>query len=145
MYILDTNIVSMLDPRRHGHAPELIGWIKRNGAGLYLSVLTIAEMESGVLKLRREHKADRADRVSELVAAILADFGDRVLGVDLETANHLARLGELVHQQPVAVPDLIIAATACRHGLTVVTRNVREFGRLGLPYYDPFQIIPPDI
>jgi predicted nucleic acid-binding protein len=57
MYLLDTNIVSMLDPRRQQHAPELIQWLERNGASLFMSVLTITEMDAGVLKLRREGRS----------------------------------------------------------------------------------------
>lgn len=145
MYLLDTNIVSMLDPRRHAHAPALIAWLQRNGASLFLSVMTISEMDSGVLKLRREAKTDRADEIASIIAAILADFSDRVLGVDLETARHLARLGELTYRQPVALPDLIIAATAERHGLIVLTRNLGDFGRLSVPVRDPFLELPADI
>jgi predicted nucleic acid-binding protein len=59
-YLLDTNIVSMLDPRRHAHAPALIDWLDRNGASLFLSVMTIVEVDAGILKLRREGKAERA-------------------------------------------------------------------------------------
>ena len=81
MYLLDTNIVSMLDARRHVHAPALIDWLERNGASLFLSVMTITEMDAGVLKLRREGKPERADEIADLLAAILADFGHRVLGV----------------------------------------------------------------
>ncbi len=64
MYLLDTNIVSMLDPRRHPQAPELISWLERNGASLYLSVMTITELDAGVLKLRRDNKAGRADEIA---------------------------------------------------------------------------------
>jgi len=142
MYLLDTNIVSMLDPRRHVHAPELIAWLERNGASLFLSVITIAEMDAGVLKLRREGKADRADAIASLVSAILTDFADRVLVLDVETAHQVARLGERTHQQPVALPDLIIAASAARHGLIVLTRNMSEFARLGIPVRDPFVALP---
>jgi predicted nucleic acid-binding protein len=145
MYLLDTNIVSMLDPRRHAHALELIAWLKRNGASLFLSVLTITEMDNGVLKLRREGKTDRADEIAGLVTAVLTDFADRVLGVDLETARQVARLGEATYQQPVALPDLIIAATAARHGLIVLTRNLGEFSRLSVPARDPFIHLPADI
>ena len=144
-HLLDTNIVSMLDPRRQAHAPELIAWLKRNGASLFLSVMTITEMDNGVLKLRREGKTDRANAIAGLVTAILTDFADRVLGVDLETARHVARLGELTYQQPVALPDLIIAATAARHGLIVLTRNMSDFGRLGVPVLNPFEQLPPDL
>jgi predicted nucleic acid-binding protein len=72
--------------------------------------LTITEIDAGVPKLRREGKSARADEIAALVAAILADFGDRVLGDDVETARHVARLGAGTYQQPVALPDLIIAA-----------------------------------
>jgi toxin FitB len=145
MYLLDTNIVSMLDPRRHVHAPALIEWLGRNGASLFLSVMTIAEMDAGALKLRREGKTDRASEIAGLVNTILADFSDRVLPMDIETSRNLARLGELTHQQPVDLPDLIIAATASRHGFVVLTHNLREFSRLGVPAIDPQAALPPDV
>ena len=71
--------------------------------------------------------------------------GDRVLAMDVETARHIARLGEHTHQQPVALADLIIAATAIRHGLTVLTRNISDFSRLSIPAQDPFLKLPPDV
>ena len=142
MYLLDTNIVSMLDPRRHEHAPALIEWLRHNGASLFLSVMTITELDTGVLKLRREGKVKRADEIAGLVTAILTDFGERVLTIDIETARHVARLGAAIYRQPVALPDLIIAATAVRHGLIVLTRNIGDFGRLDVPARDPFVELP---
>lgn len=144
MYLLDTNVVSMLDPRRRKHAPALVDWLERNGASLSLSVITIAEMEAGILKLRREHKTLRADQLASLVGSILAEFGDRVLAVDVEIARHVARLGETTHRQRIALPDLIIAATAVRHGLVLLTHNMTEFGRLGITVRDPLVDLPPD-
>jgi predicted nucleic acid-binding protein len=143
-YLLDTNVVSMLDPRRHSQAPKLIDWLDRNGASLFLSVMSITEIDAGILKLRRERKNERADELENLVTAILADFGDRVLPIDTETARHIARLGELAHRQPIGLPDLIIAATAVRHGLVALTRNIGEFGRLGIDARDPLADLPPD-
>lgn len=143
-YLLDTNVVSMLDPRRHVHAPDLIDWLERNGSRLFLSVLTIAEMGAGILKLRRDGKIARADELSVLVQAILTDFDDRVLPVDTETARHVARLGEQSHRQPIGLPDLIVAATAVRHGLVLLTRNMSELGRLGIAAHDPFVELPVD-
>ena len=144
MYLLDTNVVSMLDPRRHAQAPALIDWLERNGASLFLSVLAITEIDAGILKLRRGGKTARADELSDLVQAILADFEDRVLAVDSETARHVARLGEQSHRQPIGLADLIIAATAVRHGLVLLTRNMGELGRLGIPAHDPFVELPAD-
>jgi toxin FitB len=145
MYLLDTNVVSMLDPRRHDHAPDLIAWLERNGASLYLSVMTITEMDAGVLKLRREGKPERADEIASLITAILTDFADRVLAMDVETARHVARLGAATYQQTVALPDLIIAATAARHGHIVLTRKLSDFGRLGVSAIDPFAQVLPDV
>jgi predicted nucleic acid-binding protein len=144
LYLLDTNIVSMLDRRRQGHAPALIAWLKRNGTSLFLSVMTITELDMGVLKLRREHKIQRADEIARLVTAILGDFGDRVLVIDLDIARHVARLGASTYQQPVALPDLIVAATAVRHGLIVLTHNMSEFARLGVSARDPLVDLPAD-
>jgi len=144
-YLLDTNIVSMLDRRRHSQAPMLIEWLDRNGASLFLSVMTVVEIDAGILKLRREGKTGRAAELENLVSTILADFNDRVLPVDADTARHIARLGELVHRQPIGLPDLIIAATAVRHGLVLLTRNMSELGRLGIAARDPFVDLPPDV
>jgi predicted nucleic acid-binding protein len=144
VYLLDTNVISMLDARRREHALALIEWIERNGASLFLSVMTIAELDAGALKLRRESKTARADEITELVTAIVADFADRVLPIDLETARHVARLGAATYRQPVALPDLIIAATAARHGLILLTRNLGQLGRLDVPALDPFVALPAD-
>lgn len=144
-YLLDTNVVSMLDPRRHQQEPALIAWLDRNGAKVFLSVMTITEMDSGALKLRREGKTERADEIAGLISSILSDFGDRILPMDVETARHLARLGAETYQQPVALPDLIIAATASRHGLTVLTRNMKDFSRLSVRSIDPFASLPNDM
>ena len=79
------------------------------------------------------------------VTAILADFDDRVLPVDTATGRDIARLGELTYRQPISLADLIIAATAVRHGLLLLTRNMGEFGRLGIAARDPFVDLPPDV
>lgn len=134
----------MLDPRRRRHAPALVDWLERNGASLFLSVITVTELDAGVLKLRREGKNDRAADIAKLVNAIVVDFGERVLAIDLDTARHVARLAESSYRQPIALPDLIIAATAVRHGLILLTRNMREIGRLGIAAHDPSVALPPE-
>lgn len=145
MYLLDTNVVSTLAPNRRKHQTELVDWLDRNGASLFLSVMTITELDSGVLKLRRDGKIERADDFALLTSAILAGFADRVLPVDLETARHLARLAAETYQKQVELPDLIIAATAVRHGLIVLTRNMKDFGRLSVKSVDPFKELPADV
>ncbi len=142
MYLLDTNVISMFDAKRQQYEPELISWMRRNGASLFISVMTVGEMDKGILKLRRTGKTERANEVAVLIAEILATFSDRVLPVDLATARHLAQLVEETHQRQVALTDLIIAATAARHGLVVLTRNMKDFGRLSVRAVDPFAALP---
>ena len=127
-YLIDTNVVSMLDPRRQAHSPSLVAWLVANGSRLFLSVVTIMELEAGVQKLQRTGQAERRVEVERLTDTIMQRFEDRVLPVDVEVARLATRLAEAVHQQPVALPDLLIAATAQCHGLTLVTRNV-QIGR----------------
>lgn len=145
MYLLDTNIVSRLDPRRHGSAPALVGWIGRNGAHLFLSALTFMELEAGILKLRREGKRERADELTALARSILEDFGERVLAINAPVALEAARLAEAARPTTLDAPDLLIAATAKAHGLTVLTHNLRHFVPTGVLALDPLASLPPDV
>lgn len=145
MYLLDTNIVSRLDPRRRAGAPGLVTWIDRNGAHLFLSALTFMELEAGILKLRREGKRERADALTVLARAILDDFGTRVLAVDASVALEAARLAEVARPVTLDAADLLIVGTAKAHGLTVLTNNLRHFTLTGVPALDPLASLPPDM
>ena len=106
MYLLDTNVVSMLDPRRHAKGPALIEWLDRNGASIFLSVMTIAGMQPA-FEAEARGKTQAGGRTCRArFHDPLADFGERVLPVDIETARHAARLGEAVHRQPAGLPDI---------------------------------------
>lgn len=145
MYLLDTNVVSLFDPKRRSYTPDLVAWLVRNSSGLFLSVITIIELDAGLLKLRREKQHGRAAQVDKVVTAIMRNFQDRVLQFDIPVAKHLAGLIELTHRQTVALPDLIIAATSLSSGLTLLTHNTRDFARLKIPMIDPFVQLPPDV
>lgn len=142
MFLLDTNIVSLLDHRRRDSAPELIQWLNRNGAALYLSAMTLAEMEAGILKLRRRGKARRASELTMLLERIVTDFGDRVLAMDALTAVTAARLAGQARPAVLELADLIIAATAKRHDLTLLTANEKHFRNLGIPAVNPLGGLP---
>ena len=144
MYLLDTNIVSRLDPRRQGTARDLVAWIRRNGAYLSLSVITLTEIEAGILKLRRDGQGGRADEYQALRQAIETDFGERLLPVDAGVALAIARLSEASRPAVIEWKDLIIAATARVHGLIVLTNNLRHFEPTGVPALDPLARLPPD-
>lgn len=145
MFLLDTNIVSLLDARRQKHVLPLIEWIERNGAFLYLSMMTVAEVEAGILKLKRERKLQRANELTLFLQRVLADFGDHVLPMDALTAITVAQLSEEARPHVVELADLIIAATARRHGLTLLTANTRHFERLAIPLINPLESLPDDV
>ncbi len=120
-------------------------WIDRNGAYLFLSAITLMELEAGILKLRREGKSGRADELKTLAMAIVREFGDRVLAVDASVAWAAARLADVARPITLATSDLLIAGTANAHGLTVLTNNLRHFTPTGVPALDPLASLPPDV
>ena len=143
MYLLDTNIVSLFDPRRAGEATSAIAWMREHDSLLFLSTVTITEIEAGILKLMREHKEIRAGQIIALRDGIIADFSKRLLPLDVEVALTVARFAERVRPMTIERTDLIIAATASVHSLTVLTRNLRHFEPTGVPAIDPLRTLPP--
>ena len=144
MYLLDTNIVSLLDRRRQARVPELVAWLRKNGGFLFLSVISLAEMETGVLKLRREDKHAKADELDHLIGEIEVDFADRIIPVTSLIARRLAHIGARIFPRTIGWPDLVIAATAEVNGLVILTNNIRHFNPAGVHYIDPLAQLPPD-
>jgi len=142
MYLLDTNIVSLFDPRRAAETAPLVQWMREHEAVLFLSTITIAEIEVGILKLRREGKDIRARQLGAFRDGIITDFKERLLSLDVPIALMLARLAEEIRPAVIERNDLIIAATAKVHGLTVLTRNLRHFEPTGVPAIDPLRDLP---
>ena len=133
MYLLDTNVVSALRRPDRNPAPTL--WLKdQRASDVYVSVVTFGEIERGIAQ-QIPRNPDFARDLAQWLDRTLALFADRVLPVDVATARRWDRLSaDLGHQSA----DLIIAATALEHGLTVVTRNVRHFEPTGVPVLNPF-------
>lgn len=144
MYLLDTNIVSVLDPRRRHDVQPVVQWIRRNGDFLYLSAMTLTEMESGLLKLRRHGAEKRAVEVAKLIDAIVSEFDERILSMDRHVAKAVARMQDRIRPLVVDLPDLIIAATAEAHRLTMLTSNIRHFEPTGISVIDPLRELPSD-
>ncbi len=142
MYLLDTNIVSLFDPRRAGEAKSVIAWMREHDSLLFLSTITLTEIEAGILKLMRERKEARAGQIIALRDGIIADFSKRLLPLDVEVALTVARFAERVRPMTIERTDLIIAATASVHSLTVLTRNLRHFEPTGVPMIDPVRSLP---
>lgn len=147
MYLVDTNVLSAGAPTKAVPVVALIDWMDRNSAGLYLSVVTIAEIEDGIAKNRREGASRKAEHLSAWLETLLHLYAAKVLPVDLAVARHIGRLSDLARGRGHApgFADLAIAATAQRHGWTVLTRNVRHFAPLGVAARDPFDGLPGDV
>lgn len=118
----------------------------RNTAGLFLSVITIAEVDDGIAKARRQGATRKAERLSEWLEALLYLYSIRIIPVDLGVARHMGQLADLARGkgQDPGLADVAIAATALQHGYTILSRNLRHFEPLGVPVLDPFLALPAD-
>ena len=137
MFVLDTNVVSELRRAKSGKADKnVMAWAASVRAGaLFLSAITILELEIGVLLVERRDAAQGAMLRVWLDRHALRAFAGRVLAVDTAVAQRCARLPV---PDPLADRDALIAATALVHGMTVVTRNVADFESTGVPILNPW-------
>ena len=144
MFLVDTNVLSAAAPTRTAASADLAGWMERHSERLYLSVITVAEVEDGIAKARREGAVRKADRLAAWLAALLHLYSARILPLDLAAARVLGALSDRARGQGQAPgwADLAIAATAHCHGYTVLTRNLRHFAGLGVAAHDPFVSLP---
>ncbi len=138
-WLLDTNIIS--ETRRFKPEPKVLAFIiDRPLEELYISVVTLAELRFGI-ELLTQGDAHRIELNEWLLSEIRPMFARRVLPI---TEDVMLRWRLLVHQGrkvgcTYSQPDLLIAATALQHGLTVVTRDQSEFESAGVPVINPWQ------
>lgn len=133
MYLLDTNIVSEL--RKPRPQAAVISWLESvDDSDLHISVVTLGEIQAGI-EITREQDAAKAAEIEAWADQVAAAYN--VLPMDAATFRQWAKL---MHRQSDTVyEDAMIAATARVHKLTVVTRNVGDFKRFGVPMLNPFR------
>jgi predicted nucleic acid-binding protein len=137
MYLLDTNVVSEIRKARAGKAdPNVAAWAASLApTGLFLSVITIEELEIGVRLAERRDRHGGAVLRDWLDGHVLPAFAGRILPID----TLVARISAAFHvPDPRPVRDAYIAATALVHGLTVATRNTADFTQTAVAVYDPW-------
>ena len=137
MYLLDTNIISELQkPRPHG---AVVAWLQaRDDSELYLSVVTLAEIQAGI-ELTRDQDPAKAREIEAWLDAVAQSYN--VLSMD---AGIFRRWARLMHRRSDTLyEDAMIAATAASHQLTVVTRNVADFAVFEVPVLNPFDAAAP--
>jgi toxin FitB len=139
MFVLDTNVVSELRKVRSGNADVKVAeWADSVDAiTLYVSAITILELEIGILRVKRRDTSRSALLRVWMDNHVLVEFAGRVLPVDAEVALRRARLHV---PDPRGERDALIAATALVHGMTVVTRNLSDFEAMGVALLNPWSV-----
>ena len=116
----------------------------QNSDRLFLSTVTVAEIEDGIAKARRQGARQKAEQLREWLETVLHLYQERVLAFDVAAARIASRLSDQARAKGLApgFPDLAIAATAVAHELSVLTRNIRHFAPLEVSAHDPFKSLP---
>jgi hypothetical protein len=137
MYLLDTNVVSELRKSKSGKANRhLVAWAESVPTGtLFLSAITVLELELGVLSIERRDPAQGALLRAWLDGHVMPAFVGRVLLIDVAIARTCARL-HVPDRRPDR--DALIAATALVHGMAIVTRNAEDFAGTGVDIINPW-------
>ncbi len=137
-FLLDTCVIS--ESTRPLPAAKVIRWLgARAPESLFLSVVSVAELEQGIARVDTPATARKLE--IWLTESVLPQFESRVLDVDLPVARRWGRLlgSGKRRGEPAPVVDSLLAATALEHELTLVTRNVAHFGRFDLNVFNPWQ------
>ncbi|MBB2338191.1 type II toxin-antitoxin system VapC family toxin [Escherichia sp. 93.0743] len=137
MFVLDTNVVSELRKARTGKIdPNVAAWAESmDAADLFVSSITIMELELGILSVERRDAVQGSVLRSWLEQHVLPEFSGRTLPVDTAVALRCARLHV---PDKRGERDALIAATALVHGMAVVTRNVADFEPTGVLIINPW-------
>ena len=136
MFILDTNVVSELRKAKKAHQ-NVKKWAQPlSAAGLYISVISVLELEIGILLIERRDQEQGRILRTWMDRHVLPTFSGRILAIDTAVAQRCAMLHV---PNPRSDRDALIAATALVHGLTVATRNVADFERMGVGVLNPWE------
>ena len=140
MYLLDTNVVAELRKARSRKVDQkVLAWANSVSAVcLFLSVITILELEMGTLLIERRDPKQGMVLRSWLNGHVMSTFSDRILPVDTAVVQRCAKLHV---PDPRPDRDALIAATALVHGMAMVTRNVDDFTPLGVEIVNPWEYV----
>jgi toxin FitB len=139
-FLLDTNVIS--ETMRPRPDPRVLAWLERRDGDAYLSVVTVGEIEAGIHRaLARAPDDDKPLALRRwLEDALIPRFGSRLLAVDLAVARTWGTLTAHARTSGTVVGaiDTLLAATAITHGLTLATRNTKDFRQLPVALLDPW-------
>ena len=138
MYLIDTDIISELRKGKQANrgAIEFLYDTKANKRDCYLSVVTIGELRRGMEMVRHRGDIKQADALHKWFLMITNEYSDKILPIDHEVAAIWADLRVPHHENVI---DNFIAATALLHSLQVVTRNIKDVEKTGVPVVNPYR------
>jgi predicted nucleic acid-binding protein len=138
MYLIDTDVISEQRKRDKANpgVREFFKEARRSGAAVYLSVITVGELRTGVERIRYRGDRPQAARLERWLNSLLAQYEEFILPVDAAIAEIWGRLRVPNPENPL---DKQVAATALVYGLTVVTRNSSHFSSTGADILNPFR------
>lgn len=142
MFLIDTNVISALAPSKRPLLGELVEWLERASPQLFMSVISAAEVRSGIAKAEREGATAKARKLTEWWEAIEYLYAERLLPFDLRCANVAGQIMDDARAHQPGFEDIAIAATARVHDLVLLTRNLRHFEPFGVRSIDPFKTLP---
>jgi len=137
MYLLDTNVVSEFRKAQNANrgVVEFMATASARNDQCYLSVITIGELQMGAEKILHRGDARQANMLKESLNEITNEYADLIVPIDHEVALIWAALRVPHYENAI---DKLIAATALSHSLTLVTRNIKDFEKVGVPVLNPF-------
>ena len=142
MFLVDTNVISALAPSKRAGADELVEWLDKASSQLFLSVISAAEIRSGIAKAERDGATTKARQLTEWWESIEYLYAEKLLPFDLKCAHAAGQILDDARAHQPGFEDIAIAATARVYGFTVLTRNLRHFEPLGIRAVDPFTTLP---
>ncbi|NKN05640.1 type II toxin-antitoxin system VapC family toxin [Rhizobium laguerreae] len=142
MFLVDTNVISALALSKRQSSAQLVEWLDKASSQLFLSVISAAEVKSGIAKAERDGATTKAQRLKDWWESIEYLYAQKLLPFDLRCAHAAGRILNAARAHQPGFEDIAIAATAKVHGLTVLTRNMRHFRTLGVQVLDPFGALP---
>jgi toxin FitB len=143
LYLLDTNIVSADAPtKRQVGVEAFAAWVRAHSERLYVSAITIAEIEAGIARAIRINAATKAENLRRWLVAVEHFYAGRILSFGVEEARHAGLILDRARAYDPGFEDIAIAATAAAQHLTILTANERHFEPLGVAFANPLKQLP---
>ncbi|MDR6873237.1 putative nucleic acid-binding protein [Bosea sp. BE125] len=142
-YLLDTDVLSAAAPPKAQARAEWNDWLFGASDRLYLSTITLAEIEQGIAAAIGTGATTKAEKLRLWLATVEQLYGERLLPFDGNVARRAGAMLDKARGHAMGFADIAIAATAAAHGLTLLTANERHFRPLDIASLNPFTRLPP--